>query len=218
MSRLFAGIETILPDVIPEQRLRRLSRLFGHCSALIPAGIGICGYNEVRSNRQKFSSNREKFFLKIKNAYIDTDPLDVATPEVSLGFGLHKKGRIRTDVPDPTEVVSFTLEGGEYLQVVVKHPTCSLPYNGAVAFYKVSGNVPETHKELTSSKLLIRPREILTFEDTRLGRTLCIALRWENEKGRLGLPSPTGVGDGVRGWDLRRGRATDIGRPAVLFP
>ena len=63
-------------------------------------------------------------------------------------------------------------------------------YNGAVAFYKVGGPVPATHKELTSSKLLTRPRETLTFEDTQLGQTLYIALCWENEKGALGPPSP----------------------------
>jgi hypothetical protein len=34
------------------------------------------------------------------------------------------------------------------------------------------------------------PREILSFEDTQQGQTLYIALSWENEKGRLGPPSP----------------------------
>jgi hypothetical protein len=72
----------------------------------------------------------------------------------------------------------------------VKHPARPPRYNGAVAFYKVGGPVPETHKELTQSKLLTRPRETLAFEDTQLGQTLYIALCWENEKGRLGPPSP----------------------------
>jgi hypothetical protein len=127
---------------------------------------------------------------KIKNAYLDADPLDKVTPEILMDFGLPSKDTTRTDVPDPTEVVPFTLEGGEYLQVVVKHPARPPRYNGAVAFYKVGGPAPETHKELTQSKLLTRPREILTFEDTQLGQTLYIALSWENEKGRLGPPSP----------------------------
>ncbi|MDR2177201.1 MAG: hypothetical protein LBP20_04060, partial [Treponema sp.] len=86
--------------------------------------------------------------------------------------------------------VPFTLENGEYLQVIVKHPPRPPRYNGAVARYKVGGPPPATHKELTSSRLLTRPREILTFEDTDLGRTLYIALYWQNEKGRLGPPSP----------------------------
>jgi hypothetical protein len=107
-----------------------------------------------------------------------------------LDFGLPAKDTIRTDVPDPTEVVPFTLEGGEYLQVIVNSPARPPRYNGAVARYKVGGPAPETHKELTYSKLLTRPREILTFEGTQLGQTLYIALYRQNEKGRLGPPSP----------------------------
>jgi hypothetical protein len=59
-----------------------------------------------------------------------------------------------------------------------------------VARYKVGGSAPASHKELTNSILLTRPREILTFEDTQLGQTLYIALYWQNEKGRMGPPSP----------------------------
>ncbi|MDR1326553.1 MAG: hypothetical protein LBK00_11005 [Treponema sp.] len=143
-----------------------------------------------RQDRKEKRDDLTKNIRKIKNAYLDPDPLDVLTPEILLDFGLEKKDHIRTDVPDPTGIVLFTLEGGEYLQVIVKHPARPLRYNGAVAFYKVGGSVPTSHKELTSSKLLTRPREILTFEDTQLGQTLYIALCWENEKGRLGPLSP----------------------------
>jgi hypothetical protein len=143
-----------------------------------------------REDRKEKRADLTKNIRKIKIAYIDPDPLDVVTPEILLDFDLQKKDPVRTDVPDPTEVVPFTLEGGECLQVIVKHPPRPPRYNGAVAFYKIGGPVPETHKELTSSKLLTRPREILTFEDTQLGQTLYIALCWENEKGRLGPPLP----------------------------
>ncbi|MDR1095869.1 MAG: hypothetical protein LBL31_05725 [Spirochaetaceae bacterium] len=33
-----------------------------------------------------------------------------------------RKDRVRTGVPDPAEAVPFTLEGGDYLQIIVKHP------------------------------------------------------------------------------------------------
>jgi hypothetical protein len=143
-----------------------------------------------REDRNEKRETLTKNIRKIKNAYLDADPLDVVTPEILLDCGLHAKDPTRTDVPDPTEVVPFTLESGEYLQVIVKHPARPDRYNGAVARYKVGGPAPETHKELTSSQLLTRPREILTFEDTQLGQTLYIALYWQNEKGRLGPPSP----------------------------
>jgi hypothetical protein len=149
--------------------------------------------NAGKIDREKRKERREdltKNIRKIKKAYIDADPLDAVTPEILLDFGLEKKDYVRTDVPDPTEVVPFTLESGEYLQVIVKHPARPPRYNGAVAFYKVGGSAPVSHKELTSSKLLTRPRETLSFEDTQLGETLYIALYWENEKGKLGPPSP----------------------------
>jgi hypothetical protein len=149
--------------------------------------------NAGKIDREDRKEKREALtqnMRKIKNAYLDADPLGVVTPEILLDFGLEKKDDTRTDVPDPTEVVPFTLESGEYLQVIVKHPARPPSYNGAVAFFKVGGPAPKTHKDLTGSKLLTRPREILTFEEAQLGETLYIALCWENEKGRLGPPSP----------------------------
>jgi hypothetical protein len=149
--------------------------------------------NAGKVDREDRKEKREALtqnMRKIKNAYIDADPLDAVTPEILLDFGLPAKDPNRTEVPDPREVVPFTLESGEYLQVIVKHPARPDRYNGAVARYKVGGEAPGSHNDLTQSKLLTRPREILTFEDTQLGQTLYIALYWQNEKGRLGPPSP----------------------------
>jgi hypothetical protein len=127
---------------------------------------------------------------KIKKAYLDADPLGVVTPEILMDFGLEKKDTTRTDVPDPPDIVPFTLESGGYLQIVVRHPARPPRYNGAVAFIKVGGAAPKTHKEMASAKLLTRPVETLFFEETQLGEMLYITLCWENEKGRLGPPAP----------------------------
>ncbi|MDR1094964.1 MAG: hypothetical protein LBL31_01100 [Spirochaetaceae bacterium] len=112
------------------------------------------------------------------------------THEILRDFGLVPKDRTRTEVPDPTEVVHFTLECGEYLQIVVKHPARPRRYTGAVAFFKVGGPAPKDHTEMREIRLLTRLREILFFEEAQLGETLYIALCWQNEKGRLGPPSP----------------------------
>ena len=149
--------------------------------------------NAGKIDREDRKEKREALtgnMRKIKKAYIDADPLDKVTPEIIMDFGLPPKDTTRTDVAGPAEIVPFTLESGEYLQVVVKHPARPKGYNGAVARYKAGGSAPAGHKELTESKLLTRPREILTFEDADLGQTLYIALYWQNEKGVLGPPSP----------------------------
>ena len=143
--------------------------------------------NAGKIDREDRKEKREALtgnMRKIKKTYIDADPLDKVTPEIIMDFGLPPKDTTpkditRTDVAGPAEIVPFTLESGEYLQVVVKHPARPKGYkgyNGAVARYKAGGSAPAGHKELTESKLLTRPREILTFEDADLGQTLYIAL------------------------------------------
>jgi hypothetical protein len=127
---------------------------------------------------------------KVKNAYIDADPLGAVTNDIRMDFGLEPKDDIRTDVPAPTEVVPFELESGEYLQIVVKHPAKPKGYNGAVARYTVSVETPPDHTFLTMSKLLTRPRELLTFEESQLGQTLHISMQWQNLKGELGPWAP----------------------------
>jgi hypothetical protein len=61
---------------------------------------------------------------------------------------------------------------------------------GAVAFYTVGATAPADHTALAKSKLLTKPREILTFEEADLGKTIYISLRWENQKGDLGPWAP----------------------------
>jgi hypothetical protein len=68
-----------------------------------------------REDRREKRADLTKSIRKIKNAYIDADPLGAVTPEILLDCGLHAKDTTRTDVPDPAEVVPFTLESGEYL-------------------------------------------------------------------------------------------------------
>jgi hypothetical protein len=143
-----------------------------------------------REDRKEKREVLEADIRKTKKAYIDADPLGVVTDEIRLDFGLPPVDPSKTHVPAPTEIVAFTLEHGGYLQTVVRHPAKPPRYNGAVAFYKVGGPEPVKFEELNSSKLLTRPVEALTFKDTDLGKTLHIALCWQNEKGELGPPAP----------------------------
>jgi hypothetical protein len=127
---------------------------------------------------------------KIKNAYIDADPLGAVTDKTRLAFGLEPKDHTRTDIPVPTEVVPFELAGAQYLQIAVTHPPKPAGYLGAVAFFTTGTNAPADHEALARSKLLTKPHEIMIFDEKELGKTLYISLRWENEKGELGPWSP----------------------------
>jgi hypothetical protein len=143
-----------------------------------------------REDRKEKRAALSATIRKVKKAYIDADPLGAVTDEMRMQFGLPPVDHTRTKVPVPTELVPFTLENGGYLQIVVRHPARPERYSGAVAFYRVGGEPPASVTEFKSSKLLTRPYEVLTFEASALGQPLYIALRWQNEKGELGPPSP----------------------------
>jgi hypothetical protein len=159
--------------------------LAAHQAADAP-NAGKIDREDRREKREALTHNMRK----IKIAYLDADPLGVVTPEVMLSFGLEVKDTIRSDIPDPTDIVTFSLENGGYLKIIVRHPARPAGYNGAVAFIKVGGEPPKSHKEMTDTRLLTRPIETLYFEAAQLGQTVYIALAWQNEKGRLGPPSP----------------------------
>jgi hypothetical protein len=149
--------------------------------------------NAGKIDREERKEKREALkadIRKTKNAYIDADPLGAVTDEIRMDFGLPPRDQNRTPVGKPQGVVGFSLEYGEYLHVVARHPAKPANYNGAVAFYTVGGPEPVPFEALTSSKLLTRPVEALAFKEADLGKTLHIALCWENDKGELGPPPP----------------------------
>jgi hypothetical protein len=149
--------------------------------------------NAGRVDREKRNERRKELehtIRAIKNAYIDSDPKGVVTDEIRLQFQLPPRDAVHTPVGTPIEVPPFTLATGGYLQIIVRHPAKPPRYTGAVLFYKVSEKPIVTIKELTSSKLLTRIKEIIAFEESDKLKTLYAALRWQNEKGELGPPSP----------------------------
>jgi hypothetical protein len=132
----------------------------------------------------------ELVIRKLKNAYIDGDPKGVVTNEIRMRFGLPPKDTTHTPVNPPTETPSFNMDLGGYLNIVVRHSSRPNNYSGAVLFYRVSDEPVTSHKDLTTSKLLTRIKEMLVFEDAERLKTLYAALCWQNEKGQLGPPSP----------------------------
>ncbi|MDR2782982.1 MAG: hypothetical protein LBB48_03930, partial [Treponema sp.] len=173
---------------IPQSVVARLkAELAAYEAAYEKCGSANAGRLD-REDRKEKREILEADIRKTKKAYIDADPLGVVTDEIWMDFGLPPVDPSKTNVPTPTEIVAFTLEHGGYLQVAVRHPARPPRYNGAVAFYKVAEPEPVKFEELTSSKLLTRMIETLTFKEGDLSKTLHIALCWENEKGELGPP------------------------------
>jgi hypothetical protein len=61
--------------------------------------------------------------------------------------------------------------------------------DGAVIFWAVLDHVPSGIEELVNSVLATRTPHILEFTGKDRGKTVYIALRWQNTKGRMGPPS-----------------------------
>jgi hypothetical protein len=175
-----------IPAVLVADNTAKLAAFTAACKAADAPNAGKIDRENHAEKRRDLTKNMRK----IKKAYLDADPLDVVTPEILLDFGLETKDTIRSDIPDPPDVVPFTLASGGYLQIVVRHPARPAGYNGAVAFIKVGGAPPKSHREMTSTRLLTRPVETILCEETQLGETLYITLCWQNEKGHLGPPAP----------------------------
>ncbi|MDR3114726.1 MAG: hypothetical protein LBU25_04310 [Treponema sp.] len=85
------------------------------------------------------------------------------TNEIRRDFGLPPVDSSRTEVSEPTGVV--------------RHPPRPEGYNGGVAFFTEG-------EELIRSRLLIRPKETLTCNETELGAAISMALCRENAKGQ----------------------------------
>lgn len=143
-----------------------------------------------RETRRETRKNLSTFINKMKKSYLDADLSGVVTPTILADFGYTPKDTSHTNVPRPTDVVPFELLSGNYLQIIVTHPSKPNNYNGAVAFYTVSQQAVTEQSALSLSRLLTRRREIFTFDGSQLGQTLSMSLCWENEKGELGPPSP----------------------------
>jgi hypothetical protein len=65
------------------------------------------------------------------------------------------------------------------------------PYgvDGAVIYWAILDHVPSSLEELTNSVLATRTPYVLEFTEQDRGKTVYIAMRWQNEKGRKGPAS-----------------------------
>ncbi|MDR0606761.1 MAG: hypothetical protein LBG80_21020, partial [Bacteroidales bacterium] len=62
------------------------------------------------------------------------------------------------------------------------------PYgcNGAVIAYAILDNPPRNQEELTHTVLATKTPYTMEFKEQERGKTVYIALRWQNTKGQLG--------------------------------
>jgi hypothetical protein len=144
--------------------------------------------NRVRVVSEKFIRHFVNQFLRYSDQVSDFD-LDLV--------GIPREDTIRTPVPVPPTAPLFSIEvaGAGRLRIRIRPEESArraIPdrYNGAVIYWKIMDERPKDAEELTNSKLTTRSLHTLYFREPDWGKKVYIALRWENESGDEGPPSP----------------------------
>ena len=126
-----------------------------------------------------------------KTRYFLTPPLDYRD---YADLGIRPPDIIRTPHIDVTEKVAVTIGPGNVREVVIHfwiegmaHRAKPLGYDGAVIIWAV-GNAPFTRiEDLTGGHTMAsRTPHTLVFTDDQRGKTVSVALAWQNERGLTG--------------------------------
>jgi hypothetical protein len=99
-------------------------------------------------------------------------------------------------IPDPPTRPEFYIKILDIMRLAIHFwdqgsSTKARPYgmDGAVIYWAILDHAPSGIGELTNSVLATRTPHILEFTEQDRGKTVYIAMRWQNEKGRKGPPS-----------------------------
>jgi hypothetical protein len=99
-------------------------------------------------------------------------------------------------IPDPDTRPEFYIKILDIMRLAIHFwdqgsTSKAKPYgmDGAVIYWAILDHIPAGIEELTNSVLATRTPHILEFTEQDRGKTVYIALRWQNEKGRKGPPS-----------------------------
>jgi hypothetical protein len=127
------------------------------------------------------------------NEFILYSTLVSEQDKVDLGNHPHNPP---SPIPDPPTRPEFYLKILDIMRLAIHFwdqgsVSKAKPYGiaGAVIYWAILDHVPSGIGELTNSALATRTPYILEFTEQQRGKTVYIALRWQNTKGRTGPAS-----------------------------
>ena len=110
-----------------------------------------------------------------------------------IEMGIPNRDKIRTPHIDVPEMVDFVIHLSSIRELVVEfwiqgEARMAKPegYDGAVIIWGVRDTPPASQRELTHHILASRTPFTLRFDETERGKTVFVALAWQNERGILG--------------------------------
>jgi hypothetical protein len=139
--------------------------------------------NRVRAETEKYLRRFVNRFLRYEPVTdLDRDYMKIPNPDL-----------IRTPHIDVKEVVEFELRLRNIREVVVNfwvkgetNRAKPAHYDGAVVIWDILAAPPESIRDLTLHTMASRTPHSLEFDETERGKTVYIALAWQNERGLVG--------------------------------
>ena len=126
----------------------------------------------------------------IRRRHFFTPPL---TDADIVSLGLRPRDTIRTPHIDVTETVEFELNLRKIREILVNfwvkgqsNRAKPAGYDGAVLVWDVLDTPPERPEDLNRHTMASRTPHTLEFDETERGKTVYIALTWQNERGNIG--------------------------------
>jgi hypothetical protein len=117
----------------------------------------------------------------------------IITDANRTALGLHIHDTTPSNIPVPTTRPEIDIDVVDFRRIkVIFHDMGSdsnaKPYgiNGAVIIYAVLDAPPADHSALTRSVLATRTPHVLEFPEEDRGKTVYVAICWQNEKGEKG--------------------------------
>jgi hypothetical protein len=174
---------------IPQTRVEELAAKFKAFAELFNTfeAVQTKGNRERRHEAQAEATRELRGFV---NQFLRFPPV---TNGDRTDMGVPNHDTVRTDHTVVTEMVAFVIRLGVIRELVIDfwiegadHKAKPAGYDGAVIIWGILDGQPQRHEDLDHHTMASRTPFTLHFEEEDRGKTVWIALAWQNERGITG--------------------------------
>jgi len=182
---------------IPQARIDKMQGLSDEYYDLLEVTRGQHTPAQTLARNEK-KAELTKEIRGFTNQYLRFEPV---TNVDRAEMGINNHDTIRTDHVEVREKVDLLVHPDgirslavDFWQHGADHKAKPPHYDGAVIIWEVLDTPPTTHSQLTHHALASRTPYRLHFDETERGKTVYIALAWQNARGIQGLYSDIKTG------------------------
>jgi hypothetical protein len=175
---------------IPEEMVLKLGELTAEAEALQDRANSPVGTKGDAARARTAFAELAAHMRDIRRRSFFMPPL---TEGDFADLGLQAPDNIRTPHIDVSEMVDFVIHLRGIRELIVDfwiqgetHKAKPHGYDGAVIIWGIRGTPPENPAELLNHTMASRTPHTLTFDEGDRGKTVQIALAWQNERGIIG--------------------------------